>query len=47
MGEKRSWGDFNDIRSPEEKRRWRLRSTASCKEFKDFKEKIHMEEIKH
>lgn len=38
-------GDFNDIRKPDEKKSGRIKTEASCKGFKEFIEKIGMDEI--
>lgn len=40
-------GDFNDIRSPEDKRGGRPRLEASCKGFRDLIESLEMEEINY
>lgn len=38
-------GDFNDIRGLEEKKGGRIRSKASCREFREFIGKMFMEKI--
>lgn len=40
-------GDFNDVRRPQEKQGGRTRFEASCKGFKDFVERMDMEEVEH
>lgn len=39
-----AWGDLNDIRNSDEKKKGRRRIESSCKGFRDFIEDMEMKE---